>query len=195
MTGGLPRSFWVIWAGTFVNRCGSFVLPFMAIYLTEARGLSMAQAGLVVALYGAGAAIAAPLGGFLADHVGRRVTMIIALGLGGAGMIAIGFAHRLEVIAPAIFCNAIISEMYRPAMQAAVSDLVPAHDRPRAYGLIYWVINFGFAVGLLVGGLLIIIAGCCAALLILQQMLSDLQHRAPVAAPQLDAPSGEMKNL
>ena len=48
---------------------------------------------------------------------------------------------------------------------------------------------------LLVGGLIIIVAGCCAALLILQQMLSDLQHRPPVAAPQLDARSGEMQNL
>ena len=48
---------------------------------------------------------------------------------------------------------------------------------------------------LLVGGLFIIVAGCCAALLILQQMLSDLQHRAPAAAPGMDAPAGETKNL
>ncbi len=154
MTGGLPRPFWVIWAGTFVNRCGSFVLPFLAIYLTEARGLSITQAGLVVSIYGAGGAIAAPLGGFLADRVGRRSTLITALGLGGAGMIAIGFAHRIQVIAPAMFCVAAVSEMYRPAMQAAVADLVPPHDRVRAYGLIYWVINLGFAIGLAVGGTL-----------------------------------------
>lgn len=154
MAGGLPRPFWFIWAGTFVNRCGSFVLPFMAIYLTEARHLSMAQAGLVVALYGAGATIAGPLGGFLADHVGRRATMIAALGLGGAGMMSIGFAHRLEVIAPAIFLVAVVTEMYRPGMQAAVADMVAPTDRVRAYGLIYWVINLGFAVGLALGGVL-----------------------------------------
>jgi MFS family permease len=154
MVGGLPRPFWFIWAGTFVNRCGSFVMPFMAIYLTEARGLSLTQAGLVVALYGAGGSVAAPLGGFLADHVGRRATMLIALAMGGVGMIALGFAERLEVIAPTFFMVAVFAEMYRPGMQAAVADLVPVADRVRAYGLIYWVINLGFAIGLAVGGVL-----------------------------------------
>ncbi|MEO5616538.1 MAG: hypothetical protein ABIS67_02095 [Candidatus Eisenbacteria bacterium] len=32
-------------------------------------------------------------------------------------------------------------------MQAAVSDLVPPEARVRAFGLLYWVINMGYAVG------------------------------------------------
>lgn len=151
---GLPRPFWFLWAGTFVNRVGSFVLPFLALYLTQSLGLSVSQAGAVLALYGAGAAVAGPVGGFLADRVGRRFTMILALGLGGASMIALGHVHRVEWIAPAIFMVALLTEMYRPAMQAAVSDLVPATDRVRAFGLVYWVINVGFAIGLMLGGLL-----------------------------------------
>jgi MFS family permease len=154
MAGGLPRAFWLIWSGTLVNRCGNFVLPFLAIYLTEARGLSPAQAGLIVALYGAGATIASPVGGYLSDHIGRRATLVLALGLGGAGMIAMGFAQRLEVIAPGIFAVALVTEMYRTATQAAVADIVPPHDRVRAYSLLYWVINLGFAVGLALGGAL-----------------------------------------
>ena len=154
VAGGMPRAFWFLWAGTLVNRCGSFVLPFMAIYLMQARHLSIAQAGVVVGLYGAGGSIAAPLGGYLADHIGRRATMVLALGLGGAGMIAIGFASSMAVIAPAIFGVALVSEMYRPAMQAAVADLVPAADRVRAFGLIYWVINLGWSFGLVLGGAL-----------------------------------------
>ena len=76
---GLPRPFWVLWAGTLVNRAGSFVVPFLAIYLTQARGFSAAQAGIVAALYGAGAAVASPLGGYFDTvtawalaRVGRR---------------------------------------------------------------------------------------------------------------------------
>ncbi|RKG92041.1 MFS transporter, partial [Corallococcus sp. CA053C] len=65
--GGLPRTYWVLWVGTFVNRLGSFVAPFLALYLTRERGFSVEQAGLVVSLNGAGAVLAAPLGGMLAD--------------------------------------------------------------------------------------------------------------------------------
>lgn len=152
--GGLPRSFWILWAGMLVNRAGSFVVPFLAIYLTQGRGFSIATAGMVASAYGLGAAVASPVGGYFADHVGRRATLVGALGLGGLGMISLGFAHRIEHILPGCFLVAVLGESYRPAMQAAVADLVPAADRVRAFGLIYWVINLGFSIGLALGGLL-----------------------------------------
>ena len=154
MLGGLPRTFWVLWVGMFINRAGAFVVPFLAIYLTQGRGVSAAAAGAVVACYGAGAAVASPLGGYLADHLGRRATMIGSLFMGGSGVMALGFVHDLAVLAPACFLAGLVSEAYRPAMQAAVADLVPAHDRVRAFGILYWVINLGYSFGLLLAGLL-----------------------------------------
>lgn len=154
MAGGFPRPFWFLFGGMFVTRCGSFVLPYLALYLTQARHLSVAKAGLIMALYGAGATAAAPIGGFLADRAGRRFTMLLALLGGGAGMIALGFVERVEILAPAIFLVAAVTEMYRPGMQAAVSDLMSGADRVRAMGLVYWVINLGYAIGLTVGGAL-----------------------------------------
>jgi len=151
---GLPRTYWVLWWGTLVNRAGTFVVPFLAVYLTQGRGFAPAAAGLVASLFGAGSAVASPLGGYLADHVGRRVTMVGALVLGGLGMIALGFAHELWVIAPATFLVALLGESYRPAMVAAVADLVPPDDRVRAFGILYWVINLGFSVGLVLAGAL-----------------------------------------
>jgi hypothetical protein len=50
----LPRSFWILWCGTLSNRIGGFVLPFLAIYLSRERGQSIAAAGAVASLYGAG---------------------------------------------------------------------------------------------------------------------------------------------
>jgi MFS family permease len=151
---GLPRTYWVLWCGMLVNRAGCFVLPFLAVYLTQGRGFAPATAGAVAALYGAGAAVASALGGYLADHVGRRATMAGALLLGGLGMIALGFARELWVIAPATFLVALLGECYRPAMQAAIADLVPPGDRVRAFGILYWVINLGFSLGLVLGGVL-----------------------------------------
>jgi MFS family permease len=152
--GGLPRPFWVLFVGMFVNRVGTLAVPFLAVYLTQARHFSIATAGVVLSLYGAGAMIASPVGGYLADHAGRRRTMVGALALGGCGMVALGFARDLAQIAPAVFVVALVGESYRPAMQAAVADIVPAQDRIRAYGLVYWVINLGVSIGLTLGGVL-----------------------------------------
>jgi MFS family permease len=151
---GLPRTYWVLWLGMFINRAGCFVVPFLAVYLTQGRGFAPATAGAVAALYGAGSAVASALGGYLADHVGRRATMAGALLLGGLGMISLGFAHELWVIAPLTFLVALLGESYRPAMQAAIADLVPASERVRAFGILYWVINLGFSIGLVLGGAL-----------------------------------------
>jgi MFS family permease len=151
---GLPRTYWVLWAGMLVNRAGCFVLPFLAVYLTQGRGFSPTTAGAIAAIYGAGSTVASALGGYLADHVGRRATMAGALLLGGTGMIALGFARDLWLIAPATFLVALLGESYRPAMQAAVADLVPPNDRVRAFGILYWVINLGFSIGLVLGGVL-----------------------------------------
>ena len=152
--GGLPRPFWVLWTGTLITRMGLFVIPFLTIYLTQKRGLSMAQAGATLMLYGIGGAIAGPVGGFFADHFGRRRTMVASLALAGSGMIALGLAQRIEVIAPGVFLLGLVSEMYRPAMLAALGDLVPPADRVRAFGLIYWAINLGVSIGLTFAGMI-----------------------------------------
>jgi len=54
---GLPRQFWWLWTGTLVNRAGAFVLPFLAIYLTDSLDYSTAFAGLVLGAVGLGAAV------------------------------------------------------------------------------------------------------------------------------------------
>ena len=43
----MPREIWIILAGTFLNRFGSFVMPFLAIYLTQ-QGYSVARAGIAM---------------------------------------------------------------------------------------------------------------------------------------------------
>ncbi|MBZ4411467.1 MFS transporter [Myxococcus sp. XM-1-1-1] len=155
MAGGLPRTYWVLWVGTLVNRLGSFVVPFLALYLTRERGFSVEQAGLTVSLYGVGAVIASPLGGMLADRVGRRLTLAGGLWLGSVGMLLLGFAREPSSIALAAFCLGILGELYRPAVSAAVADVVTPEDRQRAFGLLYWVINVGFAVALPLAGLMV----------------------------------------
>ncbi|MGB8930685.1 MAG: MFS transporter [Anaeromyxobacteraceae bacterium] len=89
--GGFPPVLWTILAGMFVNRLASFVATFLALYLVRERGFAPDAAGRVVALFGAGVLVAGPLGGTLADAIGRRTTMLLSFGLGALSVGTIGF--------------------------------------------------------------------------------------------------------
>lgn len=152
--GGLPGVFWMLWWGLIVNRLASFVVAFLSIYLVRDRGFRPAQAGLVLALYGAGMTVAGPLGGLLADRFGRRATMLLGLLLGAGAVAALAVARAPALLAVCAFFASAAGDLYRPAMSASVADLVPPEDRSRAYGLVYWAVNLALSVGLMLGGLL-----------------------------------------
>jgi MFS family permease len=148
----LPRIYRILWAGALINRMGSFVLPLLALYLTGERGIPVEQAGFVIALWGGGALMGGTLGGYLADRIGRRRTLILVLVAGALSMLHLAFARAPAHVAFAALLLGLTGETYRPAMQAAVADLVPAEGRAHAYGMLYWASNIGFACGSAVGG-------------------------------------------
>ncbi|MBG0829295.1 MFS transporter [Planomonospora sp. ID67723] len=150
--GGLPRPFWALWAGTLVNRVGMMVEPFIGVYLTQARGMSLAAAGVVMAVFGAGSLISQVLAGWLADRFGRRVTLTGGMVATAVTMVALGASTSLPAIVAAMFVLGLTIDAYRPASTALVADLVRPEDRPRAYGLLFWALNLGFAVAMVVGG-------------------------------------------
>jgi MFS family permease len=151
--GGLPAAFWYLWTGTLVNRLGTFVSPFLAIYLTTQRGFSAAQAGLVLGIYGAGAAAGVLLGGVLADRWGRRRTLVTAQVSAAATMLTMGFVRDRYAILGVALLLGLATEMARPAFSAMMVDIVPERDRLRAFTLNYWAINLGFACSAVLAGL------------------------------------------
>ncbi len=142
---GLPRTYWLLWAGMLVNRVGGGVLPFLAVYLHSARGLRPATAGLILTLYSVGTTVAGPLGGLLADRTGRRRTLVGGTVLAAVVMLGLGVARAVPVIALLAGLLGLFTDLCRPALHAAVADVVPPAERTRAYGLLYWAINLGFA--------------------------------------------------
>lgn len=153
-TRGLPPTFWLLWTGTLVNRLGGAVGPFLALYLTGSRGFSTAQAGVVLTAYGLGSAIGQPVGGMLADRVGRRTTLLVGLVGTALALVAVGAATGFAALLATVLGYGVLLDLVRPAVQAAVADVVPAPDRVRAYALNFWAINFGFAVAIPLGGFL-----------------------------------------
>jgi MFS family permease len=152
--GGLPRSFWVLWTGTLVNRLGTMVLPFLALYLTSERGLPLTTAGTVLGLLGVGQVFSQLIGGVLTDRVGRRATLTGGMLVTGAAMLALGYVQRIALIAVFALLLGLALDAFRPAVQSIVADFVPAAERTRAFGLLLWAINLGFSVAMVLGGTL-----------------------------------------
>lgn len=150
----LPRAFWALWVCQLVNRLGSFVQPFLVLYLTQERHLSAGTAGAVVAAVGAGSVVSQLVGGWLSDRFGRRTTMLIGFFGTAAALILLGSARSMVTIWVAAFVVGLMGDLFRPAVQATVADLLQPRERVRAYGLLFWAINLGFSFSTVSAGVL-----------------------------------------
>ena len=151
---GLPPTYWLIWTGTLINRLGGFVIPFLTLYLTAQREIPVSQAALMVSFFGAGSFLAQLTGGELTDRLGRRPVMLMSFFITPIFMVTLGLAQGLLLISICTFIVGFFTDLYRPAVGAAIADLVPPESRIRAYGYNYWAINLGAAVAPIVAGLI-----------------------------------------
>ena len=149
----LPRPAWILFGGSFINRFGTFVMPFLAIYMTR-NGFTPAEAGVAVSSYGAGHIVASMVGGHMADRIGRRYTIATSMFLSAVSMIALSQARTLPLILLLSFVVGMVGELYRPAATALLGDLVPAEQRVAAFGMYRFAINLGFAAGPATAGFL-----------------------------------------
>jgi MFS family permease len=149
----LPRPAWVLFFGTFLNKFGAFVVPFLTLYLTR-QGYSVTEAGMAVGAYGVGGLCASLLGGHLADKIGRRQTIALSMFLGAATMMLLSQAHHLEPIILLTALTGLTAEFYRPASSALLTDLVPPSLRLTAFSALRMAFNAGFAFGPAMAGFL-----------------------------------------
>ena len=152
---GLPAPYWWLWLGTLINRAGTFIEPFAILYLTGPRHLSIATAGTVVTVWGAGSVLSQPLGGYLTDRIGRRTTLSLGMFAVALALGLLSQARGLPAIMAAALFLGVVGDIYRPASSAAVADLLDGEQRTRAFALQFWAINLGFSVAALSAGLLV----------------------------------------
>lgn len=151
----LPRNVWILFAATIVNRAGSMVLPFLALYLTQSAGLALPHTGWVLGVYGLGALIAAPLAGRMSDRIGAIRVLKLSFFFSGATMLAFPLARTLPSLILAALALSIGTEAFRPASLSLIAHLVPPAQRKTAYAVFRLATNLGMSVGPAVGGVLV----------------------------------------
>src|SRR6056297_3442021 len=149
---GLPRKIWMLAIILFVNRSGSMVLFFLALYLTKKLGFSVALAERLLSAYGAGAIAGSYLGGRLSDKIGYSRVQILSLFLGGMAYITALAWETALPIAINLFILAVLAESFRPANATNFVKYAPKNLRPRAFAVQRLAINLGIAVGPALGG-------------------------------------------
>jgi len=149
----LPRAAWILFLGVFLNKFGSFVVPFLTLYLTR-QGYSMADAGIAIGAYGAGHFLASGLGGHLADTIGRRKTIVLSMFSAAITMLLLSQARSLPAIILLTAFAGLAGELYRPASSALLTDLVPAGQRITAFSAYRMAFNAGWAFGPATAGFL-----------------------------------------
>ncbi|MFJ8581838.1 MFS transporter [Micromonospora sp. NPDC093277] len=145
--------------GTLLSAIGrGLTLPFLFIYLTNVRGLTDNQAGLVIGWFGAVTLALSPLGGTLIDRFGaRRVVLpclvIEAVGTGSLALVdSLGKAFAVSTLI-AVGGSAIWS-----GQTTILASLTGDGERQRVFGLQFALLNLGIGVGGLISGAIVDIA-------------------------------------
>jgi len=149
---GLSPATWWLSLVMFVNRSGTMVLPFLTIYLTQHLHYSIAQAGWVMAIFGAGAIVGALIGGKVSDKIGFRSVQLVTLTGGGIMFMVLGQMKSFPLICICTFVLSLINEAFRPANSSAIAFYSTTANRTRSYSLNRLAINLGWAFGAGLGG-------------------------------------------
>ena len=198
----LPPVVRLLIAGTFVNKCGSFIVPFLTIVLRREFHLAEQEVGWLLAAYGAGSLVSILAGGALTDRLGRRFTLLLSLA--GSGLIAVvlGFAESIRTFVPLLVLFGFMADLYRPAASSIIGDVLPSSQRASGFAGLRLAINLGFAFGLSLGGFL---ADWNWRLLFFGDGVTTLAYAAvvylfigetrPAAAPAGEAPPASSTSL
>jgi MFS family permease len=157
----IPAKLFTLMATAFVDMVGLLmIIPLLPFYVKELGGSGIDLLGLhfgigsisgfIVASFTIAQLLSAPMWGRFSDRVGRRPTLLIAIGAAGIAYLIFGFAHSLLLL--------FLSRMVQGAgggtvgvIQAYVADSTEPKDRARALGWLSATTNLGVALGPVLG--------------------------------------------
>lgn len=152
----LPRELWILSIAALINRSGSMVLPFMAIYANKHLHLSITDSGLILTVYGLAALVTAPIIGKICDIIHPFKVMKFSLLLSGLLLFAFPEVTSYTGILILTFVWSVLNEAFRPANLVVLSTLTSVEQRRMGFALNRLAINLGMSIGPAIGGFLIL---------------------------------------
>ncbi|WP_055589223.1 MFS transporter [Streptacidiphilus griseoplanus] len=165
-----PRPVWVLVAGVFINRTGSFFSTFLVLFLKQ-LGFTVKEMPLVLLCVGAAIPVGSLVGGWAADRFSRRASLVGSTALATGGLALIGFSPNRDVALAGVFVAALFAQAYLPAASALLVDHTQERDRVPIFAFFRLALNLGAALGPVVAALLsshglkllFLVSACCYA--------------------------------
>src|SRR6266404_701107 len=153
----IPAKLFTLMATAFVDMVGLLmIIPLLPFYVKTLGGSGIDVLGIhfgigiiigfIVSAFTVAQLLSAPMWGRFSDRVGRRPTLLIALGASAIAYLIFGFAHSLLVL----FLSRIVQGAGGGTVgviQAYVADSTDPKDRARALGWLSATTNLGVALG------------------------------------------------
>jgi MFS family permease len=157
----IPAKLFTLMATAFVDMLGLLmILPLLPFYVKTLSGSGVdllgmhigigTIMGIIVSSFTFAQLLSAPMWGRFSDRVGRRPTLLIALGASAIAYLIFGFAHSLLLL----FLSRIVQGAGGGTVgviQAYVADSTDPKDRARALGWLSATTNLGVALGPVLG--------------------------------------------
>jgi DHA3 family macrolide efflux protein-like MFS transporter len=164
----LNRDFLLLWQGQFVSMLGSQAFSVAMIFWIKRQTDSASLLGLGMLSQWVPAILLGPFGGTAADRMSRRTILILADVVRGVAAIALAALVLLEpgrsgtILVGLLVLSAIMGvgdAFFRPAISAAIPDLVPEEDLTRANSANRLALDVSTFVGQGLGGVLFRVIG------------------------------------
>ncbi|MGW5670947.1 MFS transporter [Micromonospora sp. NPDC003776] len=145
--------------GTLLSAIGrGLTLPFLFIYLTDVRGFSDNQAGLVIGWFGAVTLALSPVGGSLIDRFGARRVVLPCLVVEAIGTGSLALVHSLGTAFAVSTLIAVGGSALWAGQSTILASLTHEGERQRVFGLQFALLNLGIGVGGLISGAVVDVA-------------------------------------
>lgn len=151
---GLPKGIYYIFIARIITAIGTFVYPFLTLFLTDKMQMSKAKVGLYFTILAAAYIPGALIGGKLADSFGRKKVMIIFQALAAVSFIPCAFLGESMIVVYLIIIASFFNAAAQPASNAMMNDLSTKENRRAVFSLFYLGNNIGIAIGPLIAGFL-----------------------------------------
>lgn len=151
---GLPRSIYIVFFARIINSMGSFVHPFLTLFLTINLGLGAETVALFLMMAALASIPGSIIGGKLSDHIGRKKIIIVFQGLAALCLIPCAFLGKSIIIPYLLILSSLFGGAAQPPNSAMMADLTNTKNRKAAYSLLYLGINIGYSLGPLIASFL-----------------------------------------